>query len=92
MSRRALIDIACEALAEAVGVLNDAGVRIVDSVAGARPGAVRFIIEGDALPQECARGGLKVVSALMTLEVYGRQRICRVERFDIVAEWVQKAA
>jgi len=82
--RRALVDVDGKLLAEFARVMGDAGFLIVSSAPPPiQPdGVVRLVIEGDALPEECDQGPV-LVKPVLVQEVYGDQRMVKVERISV---------
>lgn len=82
--RRAILQTTPEFVFDgALSVLGDAGLRCVSTLTdprGFEPRVCLFVIEGEALPEDCEvdRGPLKVVNVLLQKEAYGRQAIVRV--------------
>lgn len=91
--RIAVIDIDGELLSACAGLLTDAGLQIAGSMPGIWAGMVRLIIRGDVLPAECEDGTLHVVTAHISVDAYGTQRLRRVTGFTIgpVVEVDEKA-
>lgn len=63
MPKRALLAVSAEVLGDIPRLLTGAGIRIVGSDANPVPETVGLLIEGDALPIECARGRIRQVRA-----------------------------
>lgn len=82
--KRAIVYVDPEVI-EALGVIHDHGLSIVASMDSDRGHALKFVVEGDALPDECARGPLVEVHVSLTTEVYGKQRIHRVSEIRLAA-------
>lgn len=84
MPKRAFLDITPEFAGQGIGILEDGGLRIVGSDANPYPETIRLLIEGDALPTQCARGPLRLVRVIVSSEAYGRQRIHRLSQVELI--------
>ncbi len=83
--RVAVITVAPQMLRD-LGPLFDAGIEVRRSLESLDAhSAVVFVIQGDALPEECEPGldALREVSVEFTTEAYGQQRIVRVSAIKL---------
>lgn len=82
----AIVEITPEVLRDAIGVIEDHGIRITGSIASTdlRP-FVRLTVEGDCLPEPGPRG-MRRVTFVITTETYGRQRINRVSEIKVLED------
>jgi hypothetical protein len=82
MEKRAYCDIDDEILPRVIPVLADHGLKLV-SARRQSSHTLRAMLEGDALPDDCA-DEIKLVTISIHRTTYGRQKMDRVERIDIV--------
>lgn len=82
--REACVDISAEMLAEAAGVLQDGGIRILGSLRSPSPMTVRLHIASDALPDGCGAAVLSPVRIAFTTKTYGRQRLVRISDITLI--------
>ena len=91
--RTAVIDLDPEVLGQDFGPLIDAGLRVhcsLDTSAEAYASLVRLVVSGECLPPECERGPgdpVRRVRPWLHMEAYGRQRLIKVDRFDLDPEF-----
>jgi hypothetical protein len=83
-ARIALLDIPGERLSD-LRILQDAGLKFLGSGIGIGPEMVRLIVEGDALPEECAHGELRTVRIILEQIAYGSQLLTRVQKIELAA-------
>lgn len=76
--KTAAVDIHGAVLADCAGILSDAGLEIIGSLMSPQSGAVRLLVRGEVLPEDCAIGPLHLLKVTVATESYGRQRLCRL--------------
>lgn len=87
-TRRAYVTIPVNRL-EDLGAMMDAGLEVISSAASDRLGAVKLLIAGDALPEECESASESCLAHIpsvmieVTTEAYGRQRLVRVSKITL---------
>lgn len=89
--KTALVDISLNILDEVLAVIKDHGFELVGVARDQPEAAIRFIIEGDALPDECEDPGM-LVSPLMTVRSYGRQRFTEITELRMLGRPQQRIA
>ena len=81
--KRAAIDVDAQILADVARFLPDSGIAIVGSLPCPRDGAVRLVVDGSGLPDECAQAW-HLVSPIFIQETVGSQRLVRLESIKVI--------
>lgn len=83
--KRAIVTIHVDILGECLSVMKDHGLSVVSSISTLPDRCIaKFIIEGEALPDECSQLPVPEVTLEVTAETYGRQKMHKISAIKLV--------